>query len=194
MEKNRIIPMLMKLRLLLFCAAFSACASVTAEMGAKEGIPLYAPRPYLLITKNMRFEKNANSKSSRKQSPNDQTNIDTSGLYSVRVIYLPDLSLKYGLIIKSGFGSVTTKVALSDGWKLNGINFQSDSKVPEILGAVANIVKNVVTPNLEAIRASTNMATGSPQSSLELYEMEISSGTVNFQRVFKWPAPLTNTP
>lgn len=106
---------------LLLAVAGIACshvriARVTAGTSSDEGLRFFRPWPYLLVT------------------------VDRSDLVQATIVYLPDRSEEYVIEPKVGLGSVDVKVALDDGWQLASLGASSDSRVPETIEAVSELI------------------------------------------------------
>ena len=58
----------------------------------------------------------------------------------IELKYLPDYNEEYSVQLKPGLGSGTLGFSLEDGWKLTSVNMSSDSKIPELISSLANLV------------------------------------------------------
>lgn len=93
-----------------------------------------------------------------------------------QIVWLPDHNRRYTLQINSGWGPVNGSVKLQNGWMLDTLGAQSDSKIPETIAAVGGLVAAVpkgqktVSPLVAALTEG-------------LYRIDIgSNGEVSFQR------------
>jgi hypothetical protein len=118
------LPILLCLSLFL-----SGCASVTLthvnDNDTSDGVHFYEPRPYLLVSKEVK--KDANGK-----EENQFTN---------QIIWFPDHSRRYLVKVHSGWGTVNGSVKLQNGWMLDTLGAQMDSKIPETITAISGLVK-----------------------------------------------------
>jgi hypothetical protein len=111
------------LALLGSCAyLLTGCSSVKVthvdDNDTSAGVHFYEPRPYLLVTRNAS---------------------GTSGLMS-QIIWLPDHSRRYKVEVTSRWGSVNGSVKLQNGWMLDTLGAQTDSKIPETIAAVGGLL------------------------------------------------------
>jgi hypothetical protein len=56
------------------------------------------------------------------------------------IIYLPDQSQRYVVRVRPGWGTVNGSVKLDNGWMLDTLGAQSDSKGPETITAVTGLL------------------------------------------------------
>lgn len=108
-------------------AAIAGCAGVDfysdPGLTAKTGIPIYRPKPYVLV-----------SRTKNKDKP-----------VEVSIQYLPDYSA--GVIYakpRSGFGSADLKLTLANG-QLTQFGQVTDTKVPELIAAVSGLLTSRAT-------------------------------------------------
>ena len=103
--------------------AIAGCANidiqrVTADNHATvHGIRYWRPAPYLSVTG------------------------DKNGTCVARLIYLPNMKEEYAITPVGGFGSITFKPTLTDGWNLTALDATVDSKTSasDFLGAIAKL-------------------------------------------------------
>lgn len=113
--------------------------SGNAVKDALDGVRFYQPKPYLLITA---LSNTANKESSEKiyrAKFTDQFNCN----YELQFIYLPDYTNGYVISINSWwrmFGTASMAPQLENGWKLTGLSTEVDSKTPETITAIAELV------------------------------------------------------
>ena len=102
-------------------ATLSGCAGVTfyseSTLEKKTGIPIYAPKPYLLV-----------SRTGAKDKP-----------VEVTIVYLNDPSKVVYAKPHSGFGSSNLTLALANG-QLTSFGQQTDTKVPELITAIGGLI------------------------------------------------------
>jgi hypothetical protein len=174
--------------IILISLFIGGCAStITARPGGETGIPYYLPKPYLLITKNLTplVEKTTEKKDDkgnttaieRKGEP-VTTNNEKGDFYSFQIIYLPDLTQKYGLEIQSRTGTIKTNVTLIDGWKLVGINLDADAKISDTIKAVGELIPSI--PKGMGIVEEKKVG-------LWLYEIKVENGQLKYDLVIEWP-------
>lgn len=108
--------------LLALFAAGCARISITKlhnEEDYQEGVRFFRPSPYLWIVKQIR---------------------DGKEVVENKIVWLPDLSEEYVARVVPGIGSADFKPTLEGGWMLTGFDVKTDSKVPEMIGAVSGLV------------------------------------------------------
>lgn len=107
--------------LALLVASLSGCAGVTfysdANLTQKTGIPIYAPKPYLLV-----------ARTGAKDKPVD-----------ISIIYLNDPQKIIYADPRSGFGSSNLTLSLTDG-KLTAFGQQTDTKIPELITSLSGLI------------------------------------------------------
>jgi hypothetical protein len=113
-----------RLHIVLLVLVSAACARITItklpqEQDYKEGLRFYRPHPYLWVVKETRDGKEA---------------------LENKIIWLPDLSQEYVVQVISGLGSVDFKPTIENGWMLTGFDVKSDSKLPELVGAISGLL------------------------------------------------------
>ncbi len=89
---------------------------VTSEKPYRSGLRFLRPWPYLLVT------------------------IDRNDAVQAAIVYLPDRSEEYVIEPKVRLGSVDVKVTLEDGWQLTSLGASADSRVPETVKGVADLL------------------------------------------------------
>ena len=112
----------MRLLILVMCLTLGGCASVDIQKvtdsnrDTVHGIRYWRPAPYLAIT-----------------AQPDKTCI-------AKIMYLPDSSEEYVMTPTGGFGSVTFKPTLTDGWNLTALDTNIDSKASDVLGVLTKML------------------------------------------------------
>ena len=120
------------------CCAFLAagCSAVRVthvdDQDKSEGVHFYEPRPYLLVT----------------QMGNDENTLTN------QIIWLPDHSQRYKVTFESGWGSVNGSVKLQNGWMLDTLGAQTDSKIPETISAFSGLVAAAVPKGITRVGAT----------------------------------------
>jgi len=180
--------------IVLILLFIGGCAStITARPGGETGIPYYLPKPYLLITKNLTplVEKTTEKKDDKGNTTAIEhtvepvtINIQEKDSYSFQVIYLPDLTQKYGLEIQSRTGTIKTNVTLIDGWKLVGINLDADAKTSDIIKAVGDLIPSI--PKGMGIEKGMGVVE-EKKVGLWLYEIKVENGQLKYDLVIEWP-------
>lgn len=124
------------------------------------GIHFYEPRPYLLVTKT---------------EGKDATDKLTS-TFTSQIIWLPDHSRRFKVEIKSGWGTVNGSVKLQNGWMLDTLGAQMDSKIPETIAAAGGLLTAVISKEPPTRAMAGLLSEG-------LYKITIDAeGEVSFQR------------
>lgn len=108
------------------CVALSGCAGVNfyadAGLTTKTGIPIYGSKPYLMVVRTEAEDKPV----------------------EVSIQYLPDPSKVIYAQPTSGFGSANLTLSLTQG-QMTAFGQQTDTKVPELLGAVTGLITGRAT-------------------------------------------------
>ena len=199
LDRRTIMKYALKFVMLMLIPVFIAgCAStITAISGGETGIPYYLPKPYLLITKNLTplVEKTIEKKDEKGNTTAIEhtvepvtTNIKEKDSYSFQIIYLPDLTQKYGLEIHSRTGTIKTNVTLINGWKFVGLNLDADAKTSEIIQSIGSAITSVISPleNLEKGLAPP-VELKEKKVGLWLYEIKVENGQLKYDLVIQWP-------
>jgi hypothetical protein len=150
---------------LVFCGCAHVVVRHVAENDKSCGVHFYEPRPYLLVT--------------------DQPIVmGTNGVvhsYTSTIIYLPDKSQRYVVQIKQGWGTVNGSVKLANGWMLDTLGAQTDSKGPETIAAVTGLLKEAGGLAM-AVKTEEQPKAG-------LYRIDIDKdGNVRLTRELDWRA------
>ena len=157
--------------------ALCSCASVTvthvAPGDVSSGIHFNRPRPYLLISKQIKAASLKITKEEAKTEPSTDlsqvekapkvaekttlikgattvmkaTSEDVAPTieYTSKIIYLPDPSQEYTVEMHSGIGSANGSVKLVDGWMLAEFGGTADSKATDLASAAATFAGTVIT-------------------------------------------------
>lgn len=108
------------------CVALSGCAGVNfysdSSLKAKTGIPIYGSKPYLLVVRTQAEDKPV----------------------EVSIQYLPDPSKVVYAEPTSGFGNAKLTLSLTQG-QMTAFGQETDTKVPELLGAVTGLMTGRAT-------------------------------------------------
>ncbi len=136
----------------------TGCASVNVthvdDKGSCDGIHFYEPRPYLLVT----------------GSGQSLTNT---------VIWLPDHSQRYRVKFKGGWGTMKGNIKLVNGWMLDSLGVETDSKIPETITAVGSLVSAAVS----AVKTPGTTTAAGPALTNGLYIIDIDgTGKITFER------------
>lgn len=175
---------------------FSGCAStITAKPGGKTGISYYLPKPYLLITKNLtpltekiteKKDEKGNTIAIERTVEPLNTIKDAGDSYSFQVIYLPDLTQKYGLEILSRTGEVKTNITLVDGWKLVGLNLDADAKTSDIIKAIGEVIPKLLPVEKSQLVEKVQIVPEKKEAKLWLYEIKVEQGQLKYDLVIHW--------
>lgn len=107
--------------LVIASAVVSGCAGVSfysdPELTKSTGIPIYAPKPYLLV-----------SRTGAKDKPVD-----------VSIVYLNDTNKVVYAKPHSGFGSAKLSLALSNG-QMTSFGQETDPKIPELIASLSGMI------------------------------------------------------
>jgi hypothetical protein len=102
--------------LMLGCARLEIRKATSSDT---EGLRFYRPWPYLWIT------------------------VNDKGQCIPSITYLPDLNQEYLIVPHPGFGLVTMKPTLQNGWNLTAIDSTVDSKAADVLNGIGGIIGKV---------------------------------------------------
>ncbi|WP_375416302.1 hypothetical protein [uncultured Hymenobacter sp.] len=149
-----------------------------------EGIRYYRPAPYLLVSEAA-TEQAALAAPATGQAPSagGKAAIRTAEpVLNYKVEYLPDFNEVYAIQRRGGLGTVDMDIKLAGGWMLTEFGSQTDSKVPEMLTAIAGILPTVLggLKQQNSFAAPTN---GKGTLEPGLYKIEITKTTVKLIRV-----------
>lgn len=150
------------LRTLLFTTltSLSGCAGVTfysdSALLSKTGIPIYAPKPYLLV-----------SRTGAKEKP-----------VEVSIVYLNDANKVIYAQPHSGFGSSNLTLALSNG-QMASFGQQTDTKIPELVTALGGFLTSRATASKsEAEAAQIRSKIGTEQDATSMSEVSKKIGAI----------------
>jgi hypothetical protein len=73
--------------------------------------------------------------------------------YTLKLVYVPDLSRPMRLSVHAGLGTASLKPTLQNGWMLSGFDAAADSKAAEMLASVAQLVTAANGPKTAAAGA-----------------------------------------
>lgn len=123
--------------------------------GAKmPGVPYYLPKPYLLVTRGTHED-------------------PKKGMVTkAEIVYLPDLENGYAVTMSKTSGNATLGIKLGDGWRLEGLDLESDAQVDEAITSLAKV--------LEAVPVA---ALAVPQP-VELWEFGFTGGKTTLTKVY----------
>jgi hypothetical protein len=140
----------------------SSCATVKfysdESLKNETGLRYYSPKPYLLV----------------EYDATKTVNLKTS------IVYLPDLSDPQYIRIKPGIGSAALKLELNNG-VLSSYGLTTDTKMPESLGKVTDLLTKSVSSLTDLARNKTEAEPGQPI--FELYEIVIAGGLTKLVQV-----------
>jgi hypothetical protein len=114
--------------LFLLSTIVSGCANVEVRRVTsydQPGIRYWRPAPYLIL---------------------HQTVKDGKAICDATMVTLPDKSEEYAITMSAGVGAVKATPTLHDGWRLDSLSTDVDSKASENLTAIAGLIKSVA-PN-----------------------------------------------
>lgn len=103
----------------------SGCANVDVRRVTsfdQPGIRYWRPAPYLAL---------------------QQSTKDGKISCDATLVTLPDKTEEYAITMSAGLGAVKATPTLHDGWRLDSLSTEVDSKTSENLTAIANLIKTV---------------------------------------------------
>ena len=128
---------------LLAASSLGGCAGVTfysdKDLKTQTGIPIYAPKPYLLV-----------ARTGAKDKPVD-----------ISVVYLNDPQKVIYADPRSGFGSANLTLALTNG-QMTSFGQQTDTKIPELITSLGGLLTSRATASkteAEAAQVRANIGT-----------------------------------
>jgi len=104
--------------LMLGCARLEIRKATSSDT---EGLRFYRPWPYLWIT------------------------VNDKGQCIPSITYLPDLNQEYLIVPHAGFGLVTMKPTLQNGWNLTALDATVDSKAADVLNGIGGILGKIAS-------------------------------------------------
>ena len=147
---------------ILAASLLSSCATVKfysdGELKKETGLRVYSPKPFLLV----------------EYDATKTVNLKTS------IVYLPDFSDPQYIRIRPGIGSANLKLELTNGM-LTAYGLTTDTKIPETLGKVTDLLTKSTSAVTDAIRSKTFPEPGQP--AFELYQIILSGGQAKLVRV-----------
>lgn len=125
--------------LVLSGLALGGCAGVTfysdPSLSTKTGIPIYAPKPYLLV-----------ARTGAKDKP-----------VEISIVYLSDPKNVIYARPSSGFGSANLTLALANG-QMTSFGQQTDTKIPEMVTALGGLITSRATASKTEAEAANILA------------------------------------
>ncbi len=165
----RLLPVAAAL-ILAGCANIDVQRVTKANTDSVHGIRYWRPAPYLYITG------------------------DKEGACTAKIIYLPDKSEEYVMTPHPGFGSITFKPSLQDGWNLTNLDSSMDSKTADLISAIAKITgvsKDNTAPH--GLKPGIYKMKFDPEGNITLGTVGEFSGTTACA-TYKEPAPAPTPP
>lgn len=131
------------------------------------GVRYYRPKPYLLITPMI-----------------NKSGEPVAGFISMEQVTMPDFSEEYSIHIRTGLGSNSTSIQLTDGWRLDSLNVELDSNFDENVSAIADVAKAI--PSLTSSNGNSDRKMALPASNVPIgyYEAVISQGCNGKKRLY----------
>ncbi len=208
MKKTLIALLLISSVLLTGCGSSITAISLKGEKENKKAIPYYLPQPYLLITKDFSHPGTKTTKTEKTESANTQAEQDsgtaknetiitkepvsiTVNGFTYKIIYLPNLAEKYGLVYNTSSGESDLSFTLKDGWMFTGFNLKSDTQIDETITAISSLVssiaKTVVPSEIGLLAKSIPEEPGEvpeePKPLIWLFKMTFDGEEIIFDRV-----------
>ncbi|MFO1088419.1 MAG: hypothetical protein U1E46_02420 [Hyphomicrobiales bacterium] len=110
---------------LVLAISLSGCASVSVQRVTdpvkQTGIRYWRPAPYILVQ--------------------EVVTADKAVVCDAKVMTLPDKSEEYAINFTPGMGTAEVKPTLTDGWRLDGLDANLDSKTADNIKALAELAK-----------------------------------------------------
>lgn len=146
--KNAIITVIVGLTIF----ALTSCAPVkfysTQGLTENTGLKYYTVKPYLLVEKDL----------------------VNSIVVKATIIYLPDIANPHFIVVTGGIGSKKVDLKLKDG-TIDTFSLTSDTKIPEMLEALAKLVPSGINALAELKSPSSVPKVGVASTTTELYEI-----------------------
>jgi hypothetical protein len=116
---------------LVLSAWLVGCATVrvtpiTSDDRTTPGARYYEAEPYLLITKDV---------------PKDDASKAGVATHTIQLVWLPNYNRGYAVKTTPGLGTAHGSVKLANGWQLTEFGAIVDTKIPETIAAMADLVK-----------------------------------------------------
>lgn len=103
--------------------------------------------------------------------------------FTYKIIYLPNLAEKYGLVYNSGSGESDLSFTLKDGWMFTGLNLESDTQIDETITAMSSLVGSIA----KAVMPYKGFPWPAPEPELEpaiwLFKMTFDGEKITFEPV-----------
>lgn len=152
-RRRRFAWMLVLLPVLLVS---SSCARMAVfsdpELKTRTAVRVYSSTPYVLVARG------------GEEKPT-----------VVSIVHLPDLQNPQFIRFYSGLGSQKSSLAMSNGI-LTSLGFESDSKIPETIGAVAGLAKEVTAIAARSVKGEGSQTAG--EMTFDLYRLSLQAGKV----------------
>lgn len=116
---------------LALTASLAGCATVTVRPVTRDdratpGVRFYESEPYLLVTKDVL---------------KDNTSKAGVSTHTIQIVFLPNYNMGYAVKTTPGLGTANGSVKLANGWQLTEFGAIVDTKIPETISAVTDLVK-----------------------------------------------------
>ena len=129
------------------------------------GFRYYRPKPYLLLKPSV-----------------DGKGEPVNGMVDISMEMLPDFSEEYSIHVNSGLGTNKTKITFNDGWRLDKLNVDIDSKFDENVKAIAGAIPKLTSGKGEQdVDVLSVKATNVP---IGYYEAVLSQGKDGKKRLY----------
>ena len=102
------------------CGRGEVTVQLDGTNGVSNGLCFYEPLPYLLVA-----------------SAEGTSNL------TAQIVWLPNPNRRYRVNLTPGIGTANLSVKLQNGWMLESIGAQTDTKMPETITAIGGVVKAV---------------------------------------------------
>ena len=210
MKKTLIALLLISSVLLTGCSSSITAISLKDKNENKKAIPYYLPQPYLLITKDYSHLATKTTKTEKATLENTQkpaekpsgtakketsttaepVSITVNG-FTYKIIYLPNLAEKYGLVYNTGSGVSDLSFTLKDGWMFTGLNLESDTQIDETITAISSLVSSIAeiavpfppTKGWTQYEVPTTVKERKPEPAIWLFKMTFDGEKITFDRV-----------
>ena len=145
--------MLKIMSLLCLVGVLTGCANINFEKindsnrDSASGLRFWRPAPFLVIAS------------------------DKDGHCTAKLIYMKDVNEEYAAQPVAGFGSITFKPTLTDGWNLTALDTVIDSKTSDFLGTIGKL------PGLSETPAAPSGNSFSPSLGPGIYRIKMDQKT-----------------
>ncbi|WP_132657844.1 hypothetical protein [Rhizobium sp. BK418] len=154
---------------LLLLLILSGCANVTVRRVTSDnqsGLRYWRPDNYFLLSENFK---------------------DGITSCEISIVTLPNRTEEYAVTFTPGFGSVKATPTLHDGWRLDSLQADADSKTSENLTAIASLIKSAYPNGLAGATADSKTARPAIAGCKGLYRLQYNqAGFIDHVIPVRW--------